>query len=289
MRTAVVGALVAMVAAVGCGGSSDDDGGAAGSEPEHLTEDTVSAATATAETIVVDETVGGVDTVPPDGTSTETTEFCPLTGGDLEGCFDYDTMQQFYDEGLNTVIVFIEASFTDPAPMLPAEWVYVAEGETGEEPCTEGEAGFAMYTDMSYEYCPLDQTVYVGQRQLWEFYDRAGDAGAVIGMAHEAGHHMQTVAGVTTRTLEESIVFENQADCVAGAFTAWLDGEELLDYPDDLEDIDVLMTMIASVEDDPMRDHGTLEERIDAFVVGFDDGLTGCNDFFPDTPLVTPT
>ena len=130
--------------------------------------------------------------------------------------------------------------------------------------------------------------MYVGQRQLWAFYDQAGDAGAVIGLAHEAGHHIQAVAGVTISTLEESIVMENQADCVAGAFTAWLESEGLLDYPDDLDDIDVLMTMIASVEEDPARDHGTLDERVDSFLVGFQDGLIGCNDFFPDTPLVTP-
>jgi predicted metalloprotease len=164
--------------------------------------------------------------------------------------------------------------------------LYVPEGETGEEPCTMGAGGFAMYTDMSYEYCPLDQAVYVGQRQLWQFYDEAGDAGAVIGMAHELGHHIQAVAGVGgAGTLEESIVMEDQADCVAGVFTAWLDSEELLDYPDDLEDIDVLMTLIASAEDDPMRDHGTLQERIDSFVIGLEQGMAGCNEFFPDAPL----
>ena len=79
---------------------------------------------------------------------------------------------------------------------------------------------------------------------------------------------------------------ENQADCVAGSFTAWLDSEGRLDYPDDVDDIDVLMTMIASAEEDPMRDHGTLDERVDSFVHGFEQGLVGCNDFFPDTPLL---
>ncbi len=137
----------------------------------------------------VDESVDR--SVPPDGT-----EVCPLTRGDLEGCFDYDGMQAFYDEGIAAVFAYIEATFTDPAVMQPAQWIFVEEGATGQEPCTDESGGFATYTDESYEYCPLDETVYVGQRELWNTYEQAGDAGAVIGMAHEAGHHMQAVAGV---------------------------------------------------------------------------------------------
>ncbi len=275
----LVGALVAA-----CGGSDgdDDEGGGAGAVAE-------TTAAPVAETTI--ETTGAEVTVATSGDEPEEsaptgTEFCPLTGGDLEGCFDYDGMQAFYDEGIATITTWIDATFADPAPMQPAQWIFVEEGATGEEPCTMGDGGFAMYTDMSYEYCPLDQTVYVGQRQVWDFYEQSGDAGAIIGMAHEAGHHIQAVAGVGGEgTLEESIVLENQADCVAGVFTAWLESEELLDYPDDFDDIDVMMTLIASAEDDPMRDHGTLDERVDAFLVGYGEGMPGCNAFFPETPL----
>ena len=141
------------------------------------------------QTSPVEEPAAG--SAPPEGT-----EVCPLTGGDLEGCYDYDGMQAFYDEGIAAVVAYIDATFTDPTVMQPAQWIFVEEGATGREPCTDEIGGFATYTDESYEYCPLNETVYVGQRSLWKTYEQAGDAGAVIGMAHEAGHHMQAVAGV---------------------------------------------------------------------------------------------
>ena len=48
----------------------------------------------------------------------------------------------------------------------------------------------------SYEYCPVDQAIYVGQDMLWEFYTRTGDAGPAVGLAHEFGHHIQSQLGV---------------------------------------------------------------------------------------------
>ena len=279
----LVGALVV----AGCGGGDDDAGGAETTPAVPLATEPVADPTVAEPTGPVDSRTGSSDDLSDGSTATEGTEVCPLTGGDLEGCFDYDGMQAFYDEGIAAITSYIDATFADPAPMQPAQWIFVEEGATGQEPCTDGSGGFAMYTDTSYEYCPLDQTVYVGQRQVWEFYEQTGDAGAVIGMAHEAGHHMQAVAGVGgTGTLEESLAMENQADCVAGAFTAWLDSEGLLDYPDDFDDIDLLMPLIASAEDDPMRDHGTLEERIDAFVLGLEQGIQACSDLFPESPIV---
>ena len=290
VRRVVVGILIGAVVA-SCGGSDggEEDGDAG--EGDALADTTAAAAPATTiavETTPAEATVAtSVDeSVDPDASAPTDTEVCPLTDGDLEGCFDYDGMQAFYDEGIAAVTSFIDATFADPAPMQPAQWIFVEEGATGQEPCTMGEGGFAMYTDMSYEYCPLDQTVYVGQRQVWDFYEQAGDAGAVIGMAHEAAHHMQAVAGVGGEgTLEESIALENQADCVAGAFTGWLESEGLLDYPDDFDDIDVMMTLIASAEEDPTHDHGTLEERVDAFLLGYGEGLPACSALFPATPL----
>jgi len=206
----------------------------------------------------------------------------------MEGCYAYEDMQAFYDEAIGLLDAFLADTFADPAPVQPSEYIYVEEGATGVEPCTDPAGGFASYTDVSFEYCPTDQVVYVGQAQLWQFYTDAGDAGAVIGIAHEVGHHIQTVAGVLVSTAEDIIATENQADCVAGVFTAWADSQELLVYPDDLEDIDVLLALVASVEDEPNRDHGTLEERTDAFIGGFERGMEGCSEFFPATPLIPP-
>ena len=68
--------------------------------------------------------------------------------------------------------------------------------------------------------------MYVGQDMLWTFYEQTGDAGPAVGLAHEFGHHIQQSMGVPApRTAEQSTRHENQADCVAGAWTrtaAWM-------------------------------------------------------------------
>ncbi len=48
------------------------------------------------------------------------------------------------------------------------------------------------------------------------------------------------------------------------------------------------MPLIASAEDDPGRTHGTLEERIDAFYLGYEQGIQACSDLFPESPIVLP-
>ena len=35
------------------------------------------------------------------------------------------------------------------------------------------------------------------------------------------------------------------------------------------------------------RDHGTLAERVDSFRHGYENGLPGCSEFYPSTPLLT--
>jgi len=218
----------------------------------------------------------------------DTPNTCVLEHGDLEGCFAYHEMSEFYDEGIVLVEEFLAAMYSNPPS--PDFWYFVDEGVTGEEACTtvsrDGSTVRAMYTDLSYEYCPPERAIYVGQQMLWEFYVVSGDAGAIAGMAHEAGHHLQNLAGVTISSLEENIIQENQADCVAGAFIGWTEEAGYLNYEDDIADVDVLLEMIASAEEDPNRSHGTLEERAQSFVYGFQNGLAGCNEFFPDNPLI---
>lgn len=142
----------------------------------------------------------------------------------------------------------------------------------------------ASYSDQSYEYCPLDKTVYVGELQMWDYYARLGDAAPAVGMAHEWGHHLQAEAGITTTTPEETVVTENQADCVAGAWSAWLVDQEIMN-DDDFDDIGALLLEIGSAEG-PGRDHGTAEEREGSFVHGFEGGMKACNEFVPDKPLI---
>ena len=92
-----------------------------------------------------------------------------------------------------------------------------------------------------------------------------GDAGPAVGLAHEFGHHIQQLRGVPApRTAEQSTQHENQADCIAGAWTKYTDEHKWLEYPDDIEDIDTLFPLIGSAEGND-RDHGTAAQRSQSF------------------------
>jgi hypothetical protein len=195
------------------------------------------------------------------------------TGESLEGKFEYDTM----DEYVNAVLPMIEGWINATWPGMPLpETIYVPGGAAGREGCLDIDGRPATYTSRSYEFCPADNRVYVGQDTLWEFYTETGDAGPAVGLAHEFGHHIQTQLNLPpARTTDQSIRVENQADCLAGAWTKWTDDKGYLEREDDLQDIEALFPLIGSAEG-PDRDHGTTRERRNAFETGFDGGVTAC-------------
>ena len=96
---------------------------------------------------------------------------------------------------------------------------------------------------------------------------------------------MQNAVGVPpAETSVGQISRENQADCIAGAWVAYADEQGWLNYPDDLQDVEGLLEVIA--QDEPGRSHGDLGERTDSVLLGIELGLEGCNDFFPDSPII---
>jgi len=205
------------------------------------------------------------------------------TGESLEGKFRYGTMDQYVDAVTPMITQWIEVTWSGMP--LPNRVVYVPHGAAGPEDCLDPNGRAATYTSGSYEYCPAEQVVYVGQDILWEFYTRTGDAGPAVGLAHEFGHHVQVQVGVPSpRTADDSVRHENQADCLAGAWTRFTDEKGWLEYPDDLEDIDALFPLIGSAESLD-RDHGTAEERNRSFQRGFEGGVPACDAFFPAVPV----
>ena len=194
-------------------------------------------------------------------------------GQSLEGAFSYHTM----DDYLEAVTPMITQWIRDTWPGMRAPTVvYVPRGVSGFEDCLDRTGRVATYSSRSYEYCGADQTIYVGQDMLWTFYNLTGDAGPAVGLAHEFGHHIQQRLGVPgPRTLEQSVRYENQADCLAGAWTAYTDRRGWLEYPDDIQDIEALFPLIGSAEGFG-RDHGTARERAAAFQAGLDGGVEAC-------------
>jgi predicted metalloprotease len=134
-------------------------------------------------------------------------------------------------------------------------------------------------------YCVIDEKIYYSAEFRTLIENQIGDFAWVIVVAHEWGHHIQAKLGfdlgvVPDRAGEVAPVeFEQQADCLAGAYaidaelSGWLD-------PGDVEEA----LAITEISGDPPgtawndpRAHGTGDVRIDAFLTGYNAGIAGCD------------
>ncbi|MFR9800849.1 neutral zinc metallopeptidase [Pseudonocardia sp. RS010] len=205
---------------------------------------------------------------------------CPT----LEGCYGYQDMRAFYTEVIKLVDGFSAASYTG---MSRPAYRYVPSGTQQPTACTDPTGAPASADGNTFNYCPVDRTVYIGQDSLYDLYSLSGDAAAAFGVAHEWGHHVQNVVGVSATLVTQLGVIqsENQADCIGGAFLGHLDAQGVLE-PDDYADIGSVLPRIASGEDDLGRDHGTVGERAAAVDLGLRQGLGACNAYFPGTPVL---
>lgn len=157
-------------------------------------------------------------------------------------------------------------------------------------------------------YCPADKQVYIDL----SFFDQmerrlggGGDFAEAYVIAHEVGHHVQTLTGVTQRVNDVRrrggnvegadgplVRQELQADCYAGLWAhhaqkrhAWLE-------PGDLEE--ALATASAIGDDTLQRQsqgqvvpdsftHGSAEQRVRWFRIGFETGdAARCDTFAAD-------
>jgi predicted metalloprotease len=134
-------------------------------------------------------------------------------------------------------------------------------------------------------YCVIDEKIYYSAEFRTLIENQIGDFAWVIVVAHEWGHHIQAKLGfdlgvVPDRAGEVApIEFEQQADCLAGAYaidaelSGWLD-------PGDVDEA----LAITEISGDPPgtawndpRAHGTGDVRIDAFLTGYNAGIVGCD------------
>lgn len=224
--------------------------------------------------------------------------FCP--NGSHEGCHTKADMSTYFDHMLALIAPMFDELYG--VQNRPANFYFISTGLTGPGPCKH------TYSELDYHYCGQDQSINIGQETLWLFYNGIGDAAPAVGIAHEWGHHIQEIMRVDDNLINgpqpkdeaeavelirlHSIQVENQADCISGAWVYHAATQGLLEYPDDVADIDAILQAIASSEIIPetgavntKRDHGTLKERNEAVAFGYNYGLRGCNGYFPNTPI----
>jgi len=145
-------------------------------------------------------------------------------------------------------------------------------------------------------YCPRDHRVYIDlsfYRELKERFGAPGDFAQAYVIAHEVGHHVQTLLGISdrVRTLQErssetganglSVRMELQADCLAGVW-----GNHSAKMHDRLEpgDLEEGLRAASAIGDDTLQrrargrvvpetfTHGSSAQRVQWFRRGFERG-----------------
>lgn len=138
-------------------------------------------------------------------------------------------------------------------------------------------------------YCPNDKTIYLDETFFEELRARfggsSGDVAQAYVIAHEVGHHVQNLQGELAgrQTQQGSINTELQADCYAGVWAYSINKNGVLNP----KDIEQALSAAAAVGDDNIQSktegrvtpenwtHGSSEQRVDAFNVGFRNGQPG--------------
>ncbi|HUQ39234.1 MAG TPA: neutral zinc metallopeptidase [Acidimicrobiales bacterium] len=144
-------------------------------------------------------------------------------------------------------------------------------------------------------YCPADRKIYLDMsffRELGDRFGAPGDFAQAYVIAHEFGHHIQTLLGTSDQVRqgdnEASVRLELQADCLAGVWGNSAFDDDLLD-PGDVEEG---LAAAAAIGDDRLQKqsgqrvnpeswtHGSSEQRVKWFRSGFDTGnVNDCNTF----------
>lgn len=157
-------------------------------------------------------------------------------------------------------------------------------------------------------YCPRDEKVYIDlafYEELRRQFSAPGDFAQAYVVAHEVGHHVQKLLGITDRVDEMqrqmgerqanqmSVRLELQADFFAGMFARYVQNQGLLEAGD----IEEALRAASAVGDDRIQrrttghvvpdsfTHGTSEQRLRWFRRGYETGDMSQGDTFNTTNL----
>ncbi|WP_214861600.1 neutral zinc metallopeptidase [Exiguobacterium sp. s161] len=224
-----------------------------------------------------------------------------LTGGDQQNTTYEETAQE------KEAADFVSVVLADTERVWAKE--FKEDGKTYKKPT------LVLYTDQVSSacgqagksvgpfYCPGDQKLYIDlsfYNELQTKYGAPGDFAMAYVIAHEVGHHVQTLLGKSDEIMplrkqmsEEKfnkylVRFELQADYYAGVWAHHAQGENLLEEGD----LEEALTAANAVGDDTLQEkgqgyvvpesftHGTSAQRERWFQKGFDNGTIEGGDTF---------
>ena len=163
--------------------------------------------------------------------------------------------------------------------------------------------GFAQ-SAMGPFYCPGDHKLYVDLAFYEDMKNKLGapgDFAQAYVIAHEVGHHVQTLLGTSAKVTQAqqqvtkaqanqlSVMLELQADCYAGIWGYYADVDRKMLEEGDIEEA---LNAASAIGDDKLQQqaggvvrpesftHGTSKQRVEWFKRGFEEGkLESCNTF----------
>ena len=188
--------------------------------------------------------------------------------------------------------------FQNSNQQYPAPKLVLFSGQTSTA-CGAGQAAMGPF------YCPGDQKVYIDLSFYQEMKDRfkaPGDFAQAYVIAHEVGHHIQNLMGISDKVQqarqsarndaqanEYSVRLELQADCYAGVWAHHADGANRILEAGDVEEA---MRAAAAIGDDALQKqaqgfavpdsftHGTSQQRMRWFNQGLSAGdVNKCDTF----------
>ena len=187
--------------------------------------------------------------------------------------------------------IFRERGSTYQAPVL------VLFTQATQSACGVGQSAMGPF------YCPSDRKVYLDLsffRELDQRFGAAGDFAQAYVVAHEVGHHIQTITGISQRVQSAqrgvserqanqlSVRMELQADCYAGVFAHYEARRDIL-QPGDAEEG---LRAAAAIGDDRLQQqgqgrvvpesftHGSSEQRVSWLRRGMENGKVEACDTF---------
>lgn len=157
-------------------------------------------------------------------------------------------------------------------------------------------------------YCPADQTVYIDLSFYQDMKNKLGAGGDFAQgyvIAHEVGHHVQTLLGIERQVRQQqqrasktevnrlSVKMELQADCFAGVWGRDMQRQSILE----VGDLEEALNAAEAIGDDRLQKqstgqvipdsftHGSSEQRYTWFKRGFDSGDPSKCDTFSASSL----
>jgi predicted metalloprotease len=214
---------------------------------------------------------------PPPGASDETADFVSVVLGDTE-----DTWTEIFASG--------GERYQPPKLVLFTDVVRSA--------CGMAQAAMGPF------YCPMDQKVYIDLgffRDLRQRFRAPGDFAQAYVIAHEVGHHVQTLLGTSqkVRDMQQrmsqedgnamSVRLELQADCYAGVWANHADrARQVLEQGD----VEEGLNAASAIGDDRIQrqtqgtvvpesfTHGSSAQRVEWFRRGLESGsMRSCDTF----------